>query len=197
MTTDEISAIRSRYLGVDKKKRKIRKMSDKKFVFDWDDQDDTFNDVSTVASALAATPGLASRLALLCLVAGILLAWMMAESKKLTPQIDMPTQSRGGELRKEVGMTVIGPTRNFTRCVTVIGASFVKISALQLEVRPGYTHTPCQTLTRRFRWSDTFASSILGGVSAPADNIRSDREGRIQGSISDPAASHSNRPTES
>jgi len=58
MTSDEISAIRSRYLGVDKKKRKIRKMSDKKFVFDWDDQDDTFNDVSSVASALAATPGL-------------------------------------------------------------------------------------------------------------------------------------------
>lgn len=58
MTTDEMSAIRSRYLGVDKKKRKIRKMSDKKFVFDWDEQDDTFNDASTVASALAATPGL-------------------------------------------------------------------------------------------------------------------------------------------
>lgn len=33
-------------------------MSDKKFVFDWDDQDDTFNDASSVASALAATPGL-------------------------------------------------------------------------------------------------------------------------------------------
>ena len=36
-------------------------MSDKKFVFDWDDQDDTFNDVSSVASALAATPGLRER----------------------------------------------------------------------------------------------------------------------------------------
>lgn len=60
MTTDEMSAIRSRYLGVDKKKRKIRKMSDKKFVFDWDDQDDTFNDTSSAARALAATPGLKS-----------------------------------------------------------------------------------------------------------------------------------------
>ena len=43
MTDNEIDAIRSRYLGVDKKKRKIRKMNDRKFVFDWDEQDDTFN----------------------------------------------------------------------------------------------------------------------------------------------------------
>ncbi|KAG9032472.1 mRNA splicing protein prp28 [Tulasnella sp. JGI-2019a] len=41
MTEDDLSAIRSRYLGVDKKKRKIRKMNDKKFVFDWDEQEDT------------------------------------------------------------------------------------------------------------------------------------------------------------
>lgn len=38
-----MDAIRSRYLGVDKKKRKIRKMNDRKFVFDWDEQDDTAN----------------------------------------------------------------------------------------------------------------------------------------------------------
>lgn len=43
MTDNDISAIRSRYLGVDKKKRKIRKMNDRKFVFDWDEQDDTFS----------------------------------------------------------------------------------------------------------------------------------------------------------
>ncbi|KAG8861192.1 mRNA splicing protein prp28 [Tulasnella sp. 330] len=41
MTENDLSAIRSRYLGVDKKKRKIRKMNDKKFVFDWDEQEDT------------------------------------------------------------------------------------------------------------------------------------------------------------
>lgn len=41
MTDGDLSAIRSRYLGVDKKKRKIRKMNDRKFVFDWDEQDDT------------------------------------------------------------------------------------------------------------------------------------------------------------
>jgi ATP-dependent RNA helicase DDX23/PRP28 len=58
MTDGDLSAIRSRYLGVDKKKRKIRKMSDRKFVFDWDDQDDTFNDVASAASALASIPGL-------------------------------------------------------------------------------------------------------------------------------------------
>ncbi|KIP09068.1 hypothetical protein PHLGIDRAFT_29196 [Phlebiopsis gigantea 11061_1 CR5-6] len=43
ITDNDLSAIRSRYLGVDKKKRKIRKMNDRKFVFDWDEQDDTFS----------------------------------------------------------------------------------------------------------------------------------------------------------
>jgi ATP-dependent RNA helicase DDX23/PRP28 len=45
MTDVDLSAIRSRYLGVDKKKRKIRKMNDRKFVFDWDVQDDTAADM--------------------------------------------------------------------------------------------------------------------------------------------------------
>jgi ATP-dependent RNA helicase DDX23/PRP28 len=50
MTDSDLSAIRSRYLGVDKKKRKIRKMNDRKFVFDWDAQDDTFAADSPVAA---------------------------------------------------------------------------------------------------------------------------------------------------
>ncbi|KAF5380906.1 hypothetical protein D9615_003885 [Tricholomella constricta] len=49
MTDTDLTAIRSRYLGVDKKKRKIRKMNDRKFVFDWDAQDDTFAEDSPVA----------------------------------------------------------------------------------------------------------------------------------------------------
>jgi ATP-dependent RNA helicase DDX23/PRP28 len=49
MTDNDLSAIRSRYLGVDKKRRKIRKMNDRKFVFDWDAQDDTFAEDSPVA----------------------------------------------------------------------------------------------------------------------------------------------------
>ena len=44
-----MDAIRSRYLGVDKKKRKIRKMNDRKFVFDWDEQDDTFSSEAPAA----------------------------------------------------------------------------------------------------------------------------------------------------
>lgn len=43
MTDEDLAALRSRYLGVDKKKRKIRKMNDRKFVFDWDEQEDTFS----------------------------------------------------------------------------------------------------------------------------------------------------------
>jgi hypothetical protein len=49
MSSAELSAIRSRYLGVDKKKRQIRKMSDRKFVFDWSEQDDTFSSDSPSA----------------------------------------------------------------------------------------------------------------------------------------------------
>ncbi|TFK76532.1 P-loop containing nucleoside triphosphate hydrolase protein [Pluteus cervinus] len=49
MSENDLSAIRSRYLGADKKKRKIRKMNDRKFVFDWDTQDDTFAEDSPVA----------------------------------------------------------------------------------------------------------------------------------------------------
>ena len=49
MSNAELSAIRSRYLGVDKKKRQIRKMSDRKFVFDWSEQDDTFSSDSPSA----------------------------------------------------------------------------------------------------------------------------------------------------
>ncbi|KAJ7063213.1 P-loop containing nucleoside triphosphate hydrolase protein [Mycena amicta] len=44
MTDNDREAIRSRYLGVDKKRRKIRKINDRKFVFDWDNQDDTMAD---------------------------------------------------------------------------------------------------------------------------------------------------------
>ncbi|KAF9053563.1 P-loop containing nucleoside triphosphate hydrolase protein [Hymenopellis radicata] len=42
MSSSELDAVRSRYLGVGQKKRKIRKMNDRKFVFDWDATDDTF-----------------------------------------------------------------------------------------------------------------------------------------------------------
>ncbi|EJD05824.1 P-loop containing nucleoside triphosphate hydrolase protein [Fomitiporia mediterranea MF3/22] len=50
MNDNDLSAIRSRYLGVDKKKRKIRKMNDRKFVFDWDEQDDTLAEDSPTAA---------------------------------------------------------------------------------------------------------------------------------------------------
>ncbi|KAJ7632534.1 P-loop containing nucleoside triphosphate hydrolase protein, partial [Roridomyces roridus] len=46
MSDTDRAAIRSRYLGVDKKKRKMRKINDRKFVFDWDTQDDTMDDDS-------------------------------------------------------------------------------------------------------------------------------------------------------
>ena len=37
----EMEAIKSRYLGGEKKRRKLRRLADRKFVFDWDTGDDT------------------------------------------------------------------------------------------------------------------------------------------------------------
>eukprot|EP00051_Salpingoeca_urceolata_P027711 m.482896 g.482896 ORF g.482896 m.482896 type:complete len:840 (-) comp22710_c0_seq1:50-2569(-) len=46
----ERQAIRERYLGGKKTKRKIRKMNERKFVFDWDEGDDTSNDYNPLYS---------------------------------------------------------------------------------------------------------------------------------------------------
>lgn len=40
----EVEAIKERYLGIIKKKKRIRRMNDRKFVFDWDAGEDTSND---------------------------------------------------------------------------------------------------------------------------------------------------------
>ena len=37
----EMDAIRARYLGPEKKRKKMRRLADRKFVFDWDAGDDT------------------------------------------------------------------------------------------------------------------------------------------------------------
>jgi ATP-dependent RNA helicase DDX23/PRP28 len=49
MSSAKLSAIRSRYLGVDKKKRQIRKMDDRNFFFNWSEHDDTFSSDSPSA----------------------------------------------------------------------------------------------------------------------------------------------------
>ncbi|KND04410.1 uncharacterized protein SPPG_00140 [Spizellomyces punctatus DAOM BR117] len=42
----ELQAIRDRYMGTERKRRKIRRMNDKKFVFDWDTGEDTSQDIN-------------------------------------------------------------------------------------------------------------------------------------------------------
>ncbi|XP_030030935.2 probable ATP-dependent RNA helicase DDX23 [Manduca sexta] len=44
----EEEAIKARYLGIIKKKRRVRRLNDKKFVFDWDASEDTSNDYNTL-----------------------------------------------------------------------------------------------------------------------------------------------------
>ncbi|KAI8578638.1 hypothetical protein K450DRAFT_245837 [Umbelopsis ramanniana AG] len=44
LTEKEIEAVKARYMGEERKKRKIRRMNEKKFVFDWDAGEDTSQD---------------------------------------------------------------------------------------------------------------------------------------------------------
>ncbi|XP_046972755.1 probable ATP-dependent RNA helicase DDX23 [Vanessa cardui] len=44
----EEEAIKARYLGIVKKKRRVRRLNDRKFVFDWDASEDTSNDYNTL-----------------------------------------------------------------------------------------------------------------------------------------------------
>ncbi|KAJ3083406.1 DEAD (Asp-Glu-Ala-Asp) box polypeptide 23, partial [Rhizoclosmatium hyalinum] len=48
MGDKELQAIRERYMGAEKKKRKIRKMNEKKFVFDWNADEDTAVDINPI-----------------------------------------------------------------------------------------------------------------------------------------------------
>ncbi|KAL4077038.1 P-loop containing nucleoside triphosphate hydrolase protein [Scleroderma yunnanense] len=50
MTESDLTAVRDRYLGVTTKKRKIRKMNDRKFVFDWAEEEDTLTSDSPIAA---------------------------------------------------------------------------------------------------------------------------------------------------
>lgn len=44
----ESEAIRERYLGIIKKKRRVRRLNDRKFVFDWDASEDTSTDYNNL-----------------------------------------------------------------------------------------------------------------------------------------------------
>jgi len=46
LTAKEIQAIRERFMGGERKKRKIRRMNEKKFVFEWDASEDTSHDIN-------------------------------------------------------------------------------------------------------------------------------------------------------
>lgn len=46
LTPKEIQAIRERFMGGERKKRKIRRLNEKKFVFEWDASEDTSHDIN-------------------------------------------------------------------------------------------------------------------------------------------------------
>ncbi|KAL2915438.1 mRNA splicing protein prp28 [Polyrhizophydium stewartii] len=46
--SEEMSAIRNRYMGVKQERRKIQRMSEKKFMFEWDEAEDTSKDANPI-----------------------------------------------------------------------------------------------------------------------------------------------------
>jgi len=51
MIAKEKDAIKTRYLGKEKKKKRVRRQNDRKFVFDWDNTDDTSTDYNPIYSS--------------------------------------------------------------------------------------------------------------------------------------------------
>merc|ERR1712096_158146 len=51
MVAKEKDAIKTRYLGKEKKKKRVRRQNDGKFVFDWDNTDDTSTDYNPIYSS--------------------------------------------------------------------------------------------------------------------------------------------------
>lgn len=51
MLDKEKEAIKTRYLGKEKKKKRVRRQNDRKFVFDWDNTDDTSTDYNPIYSS--------------------------------------------------------------------------------------------------------------------------------------------------
>jgi hypothetical protein len=45
-----LEAIKNRYLGAERRKKRIRRQNDRKFIFDWDNTDDTSADYNPIYS---------------------------------------------------------------------------------------------------------------------------------------------------
>jgi ATP-dependent RNA helicase DDX23/PRP28 len=58
---DEFTLMKAKYFGEEKEKRKIRKMNDKKFVFDWDAEEDTSMDINPIYRNKQPVVGLMAR----------------------------------------------------------------------------------------------------------------------------------------
>lgn len=53
---NDLLVFQARYLGIIKRKRRIRRMNDRKFVFDWDAGEDTSNDYNPMYEDLPLIP---------------------------------------------------------------------------------------------------------------------------------------------
>lgn len=196
MTTDEMSAIRSRYLGVDKKKRKIRKMSDKKFVFDWDEQDDTFNDASSVASALAATPGLSGKKAGAVMFGRGHLAGMddggvqeANTANRHADAIERRRATKGGNDERHWTEKQLSEMKD--RDWRIFREDF----SIATRGKKSSHYWPLFHFLNLYhlRWPDSITAPLMGGIYLAAGHTGGHRDGWIQGAFGHPAAGNSYR----
>lgn len=198
MTDNEIDAIRSRYLGVDKKKRKIRKMNDRKFVFDWDEQDDTFN-AETPSAVGSQRQG----------------AQIMFGRGHIAGMDDGGGVLPGGRRNpNEGGMQLVDPLERRKAAKSGLDERHWSEKPLEemkerdwrifredfsIAARGTHTYSCRHSLVSslHLRWSDSTPTAFLGRIYNPSANSGHCRPDRLQGTFSHSTAGHSDRSAES
>jgi ATP-dependent RNA helicase DDX23/PRP28 len=196
MTDTELAALRSRYLGVDKKKRKIRKMNDRKFVFDWDEHEDTF-----AADAPASVGALRQG------------AQVMFGRGRIAGMDDGASAGAGsgatGEtvladaMERRKAMKAGYDDRHWTdkplpemkeRDWRIFREDF------SIAARGAHSHFVLRSLLcvrlMRTRWKHPASITLVGRVAHSFANSGDHREDWVQGAVAYPAAGDSHRPAE-
>lgn len=195
MTENDLSAIRSRYLGVDKKKRKIRKMNDRKFVFDWDAQDDTLVEDSFVAvgSNRQGAQVMFGRGHLAGMDDGGPSGPRKSETT-VTHLADAMERRKAAKAGFDERHWTEKPLEEMKERDWRIFREDFSISA-RGNVRPFLGFAQSLPITSR-RWPNTSSTPFLDGVCYSTSDSRMHREYRIQGTLSHSTAGDSHRTAE-
>lgn len=192
MTESDLSAVRDRYLGINTKKRRIRKMNDRKFVFDWAEEDDTLASDSPIAVG-------ANRQGAQVMFGRGRVGGMddggVAESGKsghanLADALERKKASKNGLDERHWSEKPLNEMQE--RDWRIFREDF-SIAARGMSVVK-FGLSSADDSCRRIHSS---SSSFLGGINHPSDYSRCNRKGWLQGPHSHPTTGYSNRSAES